>query len=57
MKPKPDNWPVQYFTDEYLERCKTMTPLQILEFLEDFRTLMTYRLNATNKNIVPKKTK
>lgn len=31
--------PVQYFTDEYLEQCKKMTPKQILEFLEDFRLL------------------
>ena len=35
MKKKP----VQYFTDEYIERCKKMTPDQILEFLEDFRKL------------------
>lgn len=31
--------PVQYFTDEYLERCKQMTPEQILQFLEEFRLL------------------
>lgn len=31
--------PVQYFTDEYLERCRTMTPAQKLRFLEDFRLL------------------
>ena len=32
--------PVQYFTKEYLERCKGMTPEQIIEFIEDFRTLI-----------------
>ena len=31
--------PVQYFTAEYLERCKKLTPDQILQFLEDFRQL------------------
>lgn len=31
--------PVQYFSDEYLEQCRSMTPEQILQFLEDFRTL------------------
>ncbi len=33
------NRPIQYFTAEYLERCKDMTPDQILQFLEDFRRL------------------
>lgn len=31
--------PVQYFTDEQLERGRNMTPEQILQFLEDFRLL------------------
>lgn len=30
---------VQYFSDEYLEHCKKMSPLQIAQFLEDFRLL------------------
>ena len=30
---------VQYFSDEYLERCRGMTPEQILRFLDDFRRL------------------
>lgn len=34
------NRPVQYFSKEYLERCKGMTPDQILEFLEDYRKLV-----------------
>jgi predicted DNA binding CopG/RHH family protein len=29
----------QYFSDEYLEQCRGMTPDQILSFLEDFRSL------------------
>jgi predicted DNA binding CopG/RHH family protein len=31
--------PVQYFSKEYLERCVSMKPEQILQFLEDFRNL------------------
>lgn len=30
---------VQYFSDDYLERCRAMTPDQILRFLDDFRRL------------------
>ena len=32
--------PVQYFSKEYLKKCQSMTPDQIIEFLENFRTLM-----------------
>lgn len=32
---------VQYFTQEYLDRCKGMTPEQILEFLENYRMLVS----------------
>ena len=31
--------PVQYFTPEYLEKCKQMTPEEILTFLDEFRIL------------------
>ncbi len=31
--------PVQYFTDEYLEQCKKVTPEQALIFLDQFRQL------------------
>ena len=31
--------PIQYFNEEYLERCRELTPDQILEFLENFRKL------------------
>ncbi len=30
---------VQYFSDEYLERCRDMTADEILRFLDDFRRL------------------
>jgi hypothetical protein len=30
---------VQYLTSEYLEYCRTLTPDQIADFLEDFRQL------------------
>ena len=30
---------VQYFSDEYLEQCRGMTPDQVLRFLDDFRRL------------------
>lgn len=31
--------PVQLFTEEYVERCAEMTPMQIARFLDDFRKL------------------
>jgi predicted DNA binding CopG/RHH family protein len=31
--------PVQYFSDEYLERCRAMKPEEVLEFLESFRLI------------------
>lgn len=31
--------PVQFFTPEYLERCREMKPEQIVRFLDEFRTL------------------
>lgn len=30
---------IQYFTDEYLQECRGLTPDQIISFMEDFRTL------------------
>ena len=30
---------LQYFSDEYLARCREMRPEEILDFLESFRTL------------------
>ena len=31
--------PVQFFSEEYLERCRAMKPVEVLEFLESFRLL------------------
>jgi len=31
--------PVQFFSDDYLDRCRAMTPAEVLEFLEGFRLL------------------
>ncbi len=31
---------IQYFTKEYLERCASLTPDQIIEFLENYRALV-----------------
>lgn len=37
---------IQYFTKEYLTRCKDFTPDQIIDFLENYRQLVT---NAPEK--------
>lgn len=37
MKEKP----IQLFNPEYVERCRGLTPDQILEFLDDFQKLMS----------------
>lgn len=31
--------PIQYFSDEYLEQCKSFSTESILEYLENFRLL------------------
>ena len=38
MKKKPG---IQYFSKEYVERCRELTPDQILEFLDDFQRLVS----------------
>lgn len=43
--------PVQYFTDEYLEQCKGVTPEQALTFLEQFRQLQQPNQPARSKLI------
>ena len=32
---------VQYFTKEYLKRCQGITPDQIIEYLENYRMLLS----------------
>jgi hypothetical protein len=50
--------PVQYFTAEYLELCKSMTPDQIIEFLDNYRILMGSSLpNHPQASQTPKKQK
>ncbi len=34
---------IQFFTHEYLESCRGMTPDQIIEFLENYRMLFAKR--------------
>jgi hypothetical protein len=36
---QPPARPVQFFSDEYLERCRDMKPEEVIEFLENFRLL------------------
>ena len=42
---------VQYFSMEYLERCASMRPEQIIQFLEDFRNLHSYDKSRRTKLI------
>lgn len=39
--------PVQYFSKEYLQACKSLTPMQILQFEEDFCKLMASKQKET----------
>lgn len=41
--------PVQYFSDEYLEQCRDMTPDQIIRFLDDFRQLHGHRAESRSR--------
>ena len=44
------NRPVQFFSDEYLARCRAMKPEEVLEFLESFRQL-SQRTGHTSRPI------
>lgn len=33
------NKAIQYFTDEYLKSCETLSPTEIAKFLDDFRRI------------------
>ena len=49
---------VQYFSDEYLQQCREMTPDQIIRFLDDFRQLHGAETRSKSKLIslkVPEK--
>jgi predicted DNA binding CopG/RHH family protein len=43
--------PLQYFSDEYLERCRELTPEQIVNFLEQFRHIAYAGQKSTSKLI------
>jgi predicted DNA binding CopG/RHH family protein len=42
--------PVQYFSDEYLQQCKKLTPDQIIQFLDDFRQLHGHRTEIRSRS-------
>lgn len=42
--------PVQHFTPDYLQRCRQMTPEQIIRFLEDFRRLHGANPSGANRS-------
>ncbi len=42
---------VQYFSDEYLQQCRNMSPDQILCFLDDFRQLHSTDMRSPSKLI------
>jgi len=42
---------VQYFSDEYLQQCREMTPDQIIGFLDDFRQLHGVETRSRSKLI------
>ncbi len=37
LRPKERPRAVQYFSDEYLQRCRKLSPQDIVQFLEEFR--------------------
>ena len=43
--------PLQYFSKEYLERCRAMTPEQIVRFLDGFRLLQSRGRRARSRLI------
>ncbi len=40
--------PVQYFSDEYLEQCKSFSTEDILKYLEDFRLMQQLSDKTSN---------
>ena len=43
---------VQYFNDEYLERCKSFTAEQILGYLENFRSLQEFNKEDLSSKLI-----
>ena len=46
---------VQYFSDEYLEECKKLTPEQIVKFLDDFRLIYYDAQKDTKSTLISMK--
>ncbi len=44
--------PVQYFSKEYLEQCRSMRPEQIVRFLDDFRLLHGAARGITKSRLI-----
>lgn len=44
--------PVQYFSKEYLEQCRKMSPEQIVSFLEDFRKLQAASIKPAKSRLI-----
>ena len=42
---------VQYFSDEYLQQCKLLSPIQIVRYLDDFRLINTPTQKSETKLI------
>ena len=40
--------PLQRFSDDYLERCRALTPEQIVRFLEEFQRLQGSANESSN---------
>lgn len=42
-RPEQPGRPVQRFSDEYLERCRELSPADVVRFLDDFRRIHANR--------------
>ena len=44
--------PLQHFSKDYLEKCRSMRPEQIIRFLDDFRTLHAQRERPPKSRLI-----
>ncbi len=44
--------PVQFFADEYLAKCRDMTPSEIATFLEEFRCMARHEFNRKPQKLI-----
>jgi len=47
--------PMQHFSKEYLEQCRSMRPEQIVRFLDEFRSLHGARVRAPKSRLISMK--